>query len=173
MPSHLQSQSISQPVNQSINQSIIQSINQSINHPHQSYNKDPSSTTRPSINRRQLFISFRFLPLPSQLHISTSIQLSILPSIHLTHQYPSSRLPLRLLLLLLSLLRLRLFFFACAFPVSAPMTAPPSVPTPGPSNTSPIIPPAPAPRKLSRDSCDFFFSCFWWWWWWCLWGRSS
>lgn len=81
-------------------------------------------------------------------------------------QYPPSRLRLRLLLfLLLSRLRLRLFFFACAFPVSAPMTAPPSVPTPGPSSTSPMMPPAPAPRKLSRDSCDFFLEWVWWWWW--------
>ena len=83
-------------------------------------------------------------------HHSHLSSCAIYVCIHPT-QYLSSRLPLRLLPLL-SLLPLRFFFLACAFPVSAPMTAPPSVPTPGPSRTSPMRPPAPAPRKLSRDS---------------------
>lgn len=99
------------------------------------------------------------------IHIPPSISVFQYFSISAS-QYLSSEL-----LLLPSRLRLRLLFLACALPVRAPMTAPPSVPTPGPSKTSPSRPPAPAPRKLSRDSWDFFLECFWWWW--CLWGRSS
>lgn len=118
--------------------------------------------------------------IPSTMHenpSTTSAEVFMFPTIphHMRDhgtQYLSSLLPLLLLLLLLSRLLLRLLFFACAFPVRAPMTAPPSVPTPGPSKTSPMIPPAPAPRKLSRDSWDFFFSCFLLWWWWCLCGWS-
>ena len=106
-----------------------------------------------------LFLSSQTTQIPREASSA-----SICPSLyilHITHRLSRLRL-----LLLLS--RLRSFFFPCSFPPIAPNKAPPIVPTPGPSNTSPKNPPAPAPMKLFFVSLLRRFLSSDLWWWWCL-----